>query len=31
MIDHGPGDPEWADRANRELNEIETRFNRVTQ
>lgn len=30
-IAHGPGDPEWADRANRELNEIETRFNRVTQ
>jgi membrane fusion protein (multidrug efflux system) len=30
-IEHGPGDKEWADRANRELNDIETRFNRVTQ
>ena len=29
-IEHGPGDPEWADRAARELAEIETRFNRVT-
>jgi membrane fusion protein, multidrug efflux system len=30
IIAHGKGDPEWADRAARELAEIETRFNRVT-
>ena len=30
IIAHGKGDPEWADRAAREMAEIETRFNRVT-
>jgi membrane fusion protein, multidrug efflux system len=30
-IAHGQGDPEWADRAARELADIEMRFNRVTQ
>jgi membrane fusion protein, multidrug efflux system len=29
IIAHGKGDPEWADRAARELAEIETRFNRA--
>lgn len=28
-IAHGPGDPQWADRAAREMAEIETRYNRA--
>jgi membrane fusion protein (multidrug efflux system) len=30
-IAHGPGDPEWAERAAREMAEIETRYNRASK
>jgi membrane fusion protein (multidrug efflux system) len=30
-VEHGKGDPEWADRASREQAELETRFNRASQ